>query len=226
MTSLGLAEEAAEAPSIKLPDKPDVADEPAKQEEDGFLMRNTPLNALFQHLAKEAGRSYIHNPKLNGPEFMVTGHLNAGDPIQQMKDISFMYGVHIVDGEKELALEPPIASTEDDKATAEAEVKNLKKKEAKIFGNEAESGEGDSYNIVDAGLNDILQFLSKRGGLQYFHNPRLNNPYIRVTGHLGNDEPLESLKALAKHFDLQVYVTESTVYVLTDSQAAKLLPKK
>lgn len=61
----------------------------------GFMMKNAALNDIFQYLAKSAGRQYFHNSKIAGPEFTVTGHLNDGDPLQQMDELAFMYGLSL-----------------------------------------------------------------------------------------------------------------------------------
>jgi type II secretory pathway component GspD/PulD (secretin) len=61
--------------------------------ESGFILKGTPLNDILQFLAKSAGRQYFHNAKLTGPEYLVTGHLDDGNPMRQMEEIAFMYGV-------------------------------------------------------------------------------------------------------------------------------------
>lgn len=66
---------------------------PMQASEEGYILKGAPLNDILQFLAKSAGRQYFHNSKLNGPEFLVTGHLNDGNPMRQMEEISFMYGV-------------------------------------------------------------------------------------------------------------------------------------
>ena len=49
----------------------------------------------FQFLAKSAGRQYFHNLKINGPDYMVTGHLDDGNPLNQMEELAFMYGLSL-----------------------------------------------------------------------------------------------------------------------------------
>lgn len=66
---------------------------PMQASDEGYILKGAPLNDILQFLAKEAGRQYFHNAKLNGPEFLVTGHLNEGNPMRQMEELSFMYGV-------------------------------------------------------------------------------------------------------------------------------------
>lgn len=66
---------------------------PMTASDEGYLLKGAPLNDIFQFLAKSAGKQYFHNSKLNGPEFQVTGHLNDGNPLQQMEELAFMYGI-------------------------------------------------------------------------------------------------------------------------------------
>ncbi len=61
--------------------------------EEGFIIKDANLNDIFQYLAKGAGRQYFHNAKIAGPEYLVTGHLNEGNPLQQMEELAFMYGL-------------------------------------------------------------------------------------------------------------------------------------
>jgi type II secretory pathway component GspD/PulD (secretin) len=61
--------------------------------DEGFIIKDAGLNDIFQFLAKSAGRQYFHNSKIAGPEFLVTGHLNDGNPLQQMEELAFMYGL-------------------------------------------------------------------------------------------------------------------------------------
>lgn len=60
---------------------------------EGYIIKDAGLNDIFQFLAKSAGRQYFHNLKINGPDFMVTGHLADGDPLNQMEELAFMYGL-------------------------------------------------------------------------------------------------------------------------------------
>ena len=64
-----------------------------EQSEEGYLMKDANLNEIFQFLAKQAGKQYFHNAKISTPEFHVTGHLNDGNPLQQMEELAFMYGL-------------------------------------------------------------------------------------------------------------------------------------
>ncbi|MEI6654036.1 MAG: secretin N-terminal domain-containing protein [Verrucomicrobiota bacterium] len=63
--------------------------------EEGYLIKDAPLNDIFQFLAKAAGKQYFHNAKIAGTDFRVTGHLNDGNPLQQMEELAFMYGLNL-----------------------------------------------------------------------------------------------------------------------------------
>ncbi len=64
-------------------------------QDEGYIIRNADLNDIFQFLAREAGRQYFHNARITGPDYTVTGHLNDGNPLQQMEEIAFMYGLSL-----------------------------------------------------------------------------------------------------------------------------------
>jgi type II secretory pathway component GspD/PulD (secretin) len=66
-----------------------------QKSEEGYIIKDAGLNDIFQFLAKAAGRQYFHNAKIAGPEFLVTGHLNDGNPLQQMEELAFMYGLSL-----------------------------------------------------------------------------------------------------------------------------------
>ncbi len=66
-----------------------------KKSEEGYIIKDAELNDIFQFLAKSAGRQYFHNSKISSPEFRVTGHLNDGNPLQQMEELAFMYGLSL-----------------------------------------------------------------------------------------------------------------------------------
>jgi len=66
-----------------------------KKADEGFIIKDAALNDIFQFLAKSAGRQYFHNAKIAGPDFLVTGHLNDGNPLQQMEELAFMYGLSL-----------------------------------------------------------------------------------------------------------------------------------
>ncbi|MCW1924143.1 hypothetical protein OKA05_16365 [Luteolibacter arcticus] len=64
-----------------------------QESEEGYLIKDAPLNDIFQFLAKQAGRQYFHNAKIATPDYRVTGHLNDGNPLNQMEELAFMYGL-------------------------------------------------------------------------------------------------------------------------------------
>jgi type II secretory pathway component GspD/PulD (secretin) len=66
-----------------------------KNADEGFIIKDANLNDIFQFLAKSASRQYFHNSKISGPEFLVTGHLNDGRPLEQMEELAFMYGLSL-----------------------------------------------------------------------------------------------------------------------------------
>ena len=66
-----------------------------KKSDEGFIIKDAALNDIFQFLAKSAGRQYFHNAKIAGPDFLVTGHLNDGNPLAQMEELAFMYGLSL-----------------------------------------------------------------------------------------------------------------------------------
>jgi type II secretory pathway component GspD/PulD (secretin) len=75
--------------------EPAPAEQEIQKSEEGFIIKDASLNDIFQYLAKSSGRQYFHNSKIAGPEFSVTGHLNEGDPLQQMEELAFMYGLSL-----------------------------------------------------------------------------------------------------------------------------------
>ena len=66
-----------------------------QESDEGFIIKDASLNDIFQFLSKSAGRQYFHNTKIIGPDFLVTGHLNDGNPLQQMEELAFMYGLSL-----------------------------------------------------------------------------------------------------------------------------------
>ncbi len=63
--------------------------------EEGFFIRGAQLNDVFQFLAKSAGLNYFHNAELAAPSYVVTGHLQDGEPLGQMEELGLMYGITI-----------------------------------------------------------------------------------------------------------------------------------
>ncbi len=76
-------------------DPPAVREQEIQASDEGYIIKEAPLNDIFQFLAKEAGRQYFHNSKIATPEYQVTGHLNDGNPLQQMEELAFMYGLQL-----------------------------------------------------------------------------------------------------------------------------------
>lgn len=64
-------------------------------EEGGFWLRGARLNDVFQYLAQRGKFQYFHNSELEAPNFVVTGHLNDGDPFAQMEELGVMYGITV-----------------------------------------------------------------------------------------------------------------------------------
>jgi type II secretory pathway component GspD/PulD (secretin) len=59
----------------------------------GFLIQDAAINDIFQMLAKRGGKQYFHNNMIAGQEYNVSGHLNSGDPLLQMEELAFQYGL-------------------------------------------------------------------------------------------------------------------------------------
>jgi type II secretory pathway component GspD/PulD (secretin) len=88
------------APAVPEAEAAPITAEAAQQQEmqkseEGYIIKDAGLNDIFQFLAKAAGRQYFHNSKIAGPEYLVTGHLNDGNPLQQMEELAFMYGLSL-----------------------------------------------------------------------------------------------------------------------------------
>ena len=62
---------------------------------DGLFLKDAQLNEVLQLLALKAERQYFHNSSLSGPNYTVTGHLNAGDPLKQMESLAFQFGLEL-----------------------------------------------------------------------------------------------------------------------------------
>ena len=58
-----------------------------------YLIRDAAINDIFQMLAKRANKQYFHNVSISGSEFNVSGHLNSGNPLEQMEELAFQYGL-------------------------------------------------------------------------------------------------------------------------------------
>lgn len=64
--------------------------------EGGIWLQGAKLNDVFQFLARLGKLQYFHNAELEGPTFVVTGHLRDGEPVRQMEELGLMYGVTIL----------------------------------------------------------------------------------------------------------------------------------
>ena len=62
---------------------------------DGYWIENSPINELFQYLARSADLQFFSNNELNEPKYNVTGHLKLTDPIQQMEELALAYGLTV-----------------------------------------------------------------------------------------------------------------------------------
>ena len=80
----------------------------------------------------------------------------------------------------------------------------------------------DGYWVDGAPLNDIFQYLSRKAGYQFFFNNELNGPEFTVTGHLQLDNPEAQMEDIAVAYGLSIYRQGRTLYVMTETQLAKL----
>ncbi len=96
LPAIGAPAENPEANGDAAPFAP-LEDQKREMEEtsEGYIIKDAGLNDIFQFLAKSAGRQYFHNLKINGPDYVVTGHLDDGDPLNQMEELAFMYGLSL-----------------------------------------------------------------------------------------------------------------------------------
>lgn len=65
------------------------------EETGGFWLRAAKLNDVFQYLARLGRKQYFHNADLEAANYVVTGHLSEGDPIEQMNELALMYGITV-----------------------------------------------------------------------------------------------------------------------------------
>lgn len=89
------AVDAGGAPVIGALVAPDGEKPELEETSEGYIIKDAGLNDIFQFLAKSAGKQYFHNLKINGPDFTVTGHLDDGNPLNQMEELAFMYGLSL-----------------------------------------------------------------------------------------------------------------------------------
>ncbi len=62
---------------------------------EGYWVDGAPINDVFQYLCRKAGYQYFFNNDLNGPEFIVTGHLQLDDPERQIEDLAVAFGLSV-----------------------------------------------------------------------------------------------------------------------------------
>ncbi|SHK32828.1 type II/III secretion system short domain-containing protein [Rubritalea squalenifaciens DSM 18772] len=75
--------------------------------EDGLRVQDANLNDIMELLATQAGLSYFHNNRISGDDFKVNGYLRNGDPLQQMNDLAFQFGLTLYrKGDTAYALTP------------------------------------------------------------------------------------------------------------------------
>ncbi|HSJ01991.1 MAG: type II secretion system protein GspD [Verrucomicrobium sp.] len=84
----------APLPQVSSPPAPATAALPSVSAS-GYWVDNAPLNEVFQYLARKAGLQYFYNNELNGPLFILTGHLELDEPIRQMEEIAVAYGLSL-----------------------------------------------------------------------------------------------------------------------------------
>lgn len=58
-------------------------------------MRDAPLNDLLELLAMRAKHGFFHNAEIRGPDFYVTGHLDASHPLQHMEELADRHGLRL-----------------------------------------------------------------------------------------------------------------------------------
>jgi type II secretory pathway component GspD/PulD (secretin) len=61
----------------------------------GYWIENSPINELFQYLARAAELQFFNNNELTDPRYLVTGHLKLTDPIVQMEELALVYGLTV-----------------------------------------------------------------------------------------------------------------------------------
>jgi type II secretory pathway component GspD/PulD (secretin) len=71
-------------------------------------------------------------------------------------------------------------------------------------------------------LNDVMSFLAKKAGRQYFHNSKIATPEFEVTGILNEGNPLQQMEELAFLHSLSLHTKGNTIYALTSTQLAQL----
>ena len=185
------------------------------QNTEGYILDDVNMNDMFEFLTKETGRKYTRVPELDGKEYLISGHLNDGDPIQQIKDAAFLYGVDVTLTIYEVSVETK-AKFKDKKLPRPDP--NAKKPIANEFIYFPHPDEGKSLEMNDVDLNRMVQYLAKEADLQYFHNAVLSTPNYQLDGSIREDKPMEIIREIADLFQLRVHKTKHTLYLLTKEQ--------
>ena len=76
----GLPRRAHPTKSVQVRDRRWTGSITWKSELGGWEVLDVPINSLMRHLATQAELDFLPNENLVGAKYMVTGHLNAGDP--------------------------------------------------------------------------------------------------------------------------------------------------
>ena len=67
---------------------------PVEDDDGGFQLQAANLNDIFQFLAQRANKQYIHNNRLVGDDYKLTGYLTGdGNPLKQMEELAFPLGI-------------------------------------------------------------------------------------------------------------------------------------
>jgi len=86
---------------------------------------------------------------------------------------------------------------------------------------EKDAAPADGTWVRDMALNDLLQILARRLGLQYFYNPKLND--IRVSGNLAEHVPsLADIKAITLQYDVLIDANGKTLMAFARDQLSSL----
>ncbi|WP_038163030.1 secretin N-terminal domain-containing protein [Verrucomicrobium sp. BvORR106] len=81
-------------PQVSSPSAAGISSLPS-MDATGYWVDNAPLNEVFQYLARKARLQYFYNTEINGPQFILTGHLELDNPLRQMEEIAVAYGLSL-----------------------------------------------------------------------------------------------------------------------------------
>ena len=161
---------------------------------------NTPLATVVKEVAELSGISYTIKGQLDG---MVNGAL-VGNPYHLLQNLSDSYEFRLSFDDGMWSIRPNAIS---DSTAA-----------PKRFASDSTEG----YWLDAAPINEIIQFLAREAGLQYFYNNQIASSEFDVTGHLQIDDPLQQMEDIALGLGLHIYLQDATVYVMTEQQLAGL----